>query len=376
MPARMNRRTLLAGAGAAIAAPILQGCLPRIPPLPSGSSPTSTPGAPSGRLAVVQGADPAGLHPLLQTGLVEASVYGNIFDPLVALDADGRLQPGLAESWQARDDRSWTFTLRSGVSFHNGEPFDAESVRFTLEQMLDPAVASPIRAQLGQIERVETPDPRTAVIVTERPFAPLLAELTGLMMVPPAHTSRVGPTGLANQPVGTGPFRFVERVKDDRIVLEANGEHWRGPPGVGRLEFRPVPDTAGRLAAVRTGQVDLATNVPPEQVATLERDGVVVARRPGIQALYVRLNLRKPPLDDLGVRQAIAHAVDLDQVIATVYGGLARRLNGPYPPEVFAYDPDAPLQAYDPERARSLLRAAGVSKEPTLVFEAPRGRYP
>jgi len=196
------------------------------------------------------------------------------------------------------------------------------------------------------------------------------------MIVPPVHTAQVGQGGLTAQPVGTGPFRFVEWVKDDRIVLKANGQHWRGRPRVERLEFRPVPDVAARLAAVRTGQVDLVTNVPHEQVAILERDGIQVATRPGIQALYIRLNMRKPPLDDLRVRQAIAHAVDLDQVIATVYGGRARRLNGPYPPEVFAYDLDAPLQAYDPERARSLLRAAGVGEETTLIFETPRGRYP
>jgi len=367
--ARIRRRTLLAGAGAALAAPALQACLPRIGPAIGGAPVT-------GRLRVAQGTDPAGLNPLLQTGLVEASVYGNVFDALVSLDAEGRLQPGLAETWQARDDRTWVFTLRRGVSFHDGEPFDAQSVRFTIEQMLEPTVASPIRAQLGAIERVETPDPHTAVIVTQRPFAPLLAELTGLMLLPPTYTARVGPAGLASQPVGTGPFRFAERVKDDRIVLEANGQHWRGQPLIERLEFRPVPDTASRQAAVRTGQVDLATNVPHEQVAILERDGVEVATRPGIQALYIRLNMRKPPLDDLRVRQAIAHAVDLDQLIATVYGGRARRLNGPYPPEVFAYDVDAPHQTYDPERARSLLRAAGVGGDTTLVFETPRGRYP
>jgi peptide/nickel transport system substrate-binding protein len=367
--ARIKRRTLLVGAMAALAAPALQGCFPRGRPSPSAMPP-------SGRLVVAQGADPATLHPLLQTGLVEASAYGNIFDSLVALDAEGRLQPSLAESWQVRDEHAWVFSLRTGVSFHNGEPFDAESVRFTVERVLDAATGSPIRPQLSAIDRVEVPDSHTAVIVTHGPFSPLLAELTGLMMVPPRYTSQVGYAGLASQPVGTGPFRFVERVKDDRIVLEAHGEHWRGAPAVGRLELRPLPDATSRLAAVRTGQVDLATNVPHEHVEGLERDGIRVATRPGIQALYVRLNMRKPPLDDIRVRQAIAHAVDIDQIIATVYGGRARRINGPYPPEVFGYDNHFAWHPHDPERARWLLRAAGVSEGTTLVFETPRGRYP
>ncbi|HEV8637747.1 MAG TPA: ABC transporter substrate-binding protein [Chloroflexota bacterium] len=358
---RLTRRELLVGALALPAA---------------GLSACRSGGAQAARLVVAPPTDPAALHPLLQTGLVEASVYGNLYDPLVALDADGRPQPALAESWQTPDDRTWVFRLRQGVTFHNGERFDAESVRFTVAQLLDPATGSPIRAQLDAVERVEAPDARTAVVVTRRPFAPLLAELTGLMMLPPGHAGRVGANGLAAQPVGTGPFRFVERVKDDRIVLEANRRYWRGAPRIDRLEFRSIPEAVVRWAAVQTGDVDLATSVPNEQVATLERRGVRVAARPGVQTLYLRLNARKPPLDDRRVRRAIVHAVNLDQVVKTAYGDRARRVNGPYPPEVFAYDRDAAPQAYDPGRARALLREAGVAETTVLTFEAPRDRYP
>ncbi len=210
----------------------------------------------------------------------------------------------------------------------------------------------------------------------KRPFAPLLAELTQLMMVPPIHTAQVGFAELGEQPVGTGAFRFVERVRDDRIVLEANGQHWRGAPHTQRLELRPFPETATRLASVRAGQAELATNVPFELAATLEREGIRTVGRPGVQALYVRLHARKPPLDDVRVRRAIAHAVDVDQLVATIYGDRARRITGPYPPEVFAYDPDAPLPAYDPELSRALLREAGVPVGTPLVFETPQGRYP
>jgi peptide/nickel transport system substrate-binding protein len=325
---------------------------------------------------VAQGADPASLHPLLETGLVEASAYGNIYDPLVTLDAEGGLAPALAESWEQRDDRSWVFRLRSEVTFHDGEAFNSESVRFTIETLLDPSNSSPIRAQLDAIERVETPDTRTAVIVTKQPFAPLIAELTQLMMIPKAHTERIGFGALASQPNGTGAFRFVERVRDERIVLETNGQNWSGMPGTKRVEIRPIPETATRMASVRAGRADLAVNVPVDHLPTLEREGIGVVGRPGVQALYVRLHTRKPPLDDVRVRQAIAHAVDVEQIIAALFGGRARRITGPYPPEVLGYDTTAPLPAYDPDLARALLREASMADGTTLVFETPQGRYP
>jgi peptide/nickel transport system substrate-binding protein len=369
MTMRLDRRHFLAGLGAGLALPVLQACLPR--PGPGAQMATV-----SGRLVVAQAADPSGLHPLLETGLVEASAYGAIYDSLVALDADAHLVPALAESWDPLDERSWLFRLRPGVTFHDGEPFDATSVRFTIERLLDPASSSPIRAQLDAIDRVETPDARTAVIVTRQPFAPLIAELTQLMMLPPRYTSDHGFASLAEQPNGTGRFRLVERVRDERIVLERNERYWGGGPAVRTLELRPVPETATRMAAVRTGQVDLAVNVPFEQVSTLQREGNQVVGRPGVQALYVRLHARKPPLDDVRVRRAIVHAVDVDQIIASLYGGRARRINGPYPPEVLGYDASAPLPTYDPELARALLRQAGVAEGTEIVFEAPQGRYP
>ena len=356
-----SRRAFLKAALGLAAAPLLAACLP--------------PPGPSGRLAVGLGADPATLDPLLQTGLVEASVYSNLFDPLFSLDTEGRLQPALAESYRALDDRTWELKLRSGVTFHNGEPFNSASVRATVERMLDPASKSPIRAQLGAIERVDTPDARTAVVVTRQPFAPLLAELSGLMMLPPRALAEAGPEGFARKPVGTGPFRFVEWVKDDHLTLEANQAYWRGSPRFRRLQFRPVPDSAGRIAALRAGQLDLATNLPTHLAPSLEQEGLRVAERPGIQALYVRLNARKPPLDDVRVRRALAHAVNYDQFIESVYGGHARRISGPYPPEVFGYDETAPLTPYDPDRARALLREAGQGGL-SLIFETPRGRYP
>jgi peptide/nickel transport system substrate-binding protein len=343
-------------------APVLAGCLP-------------APGS-GNRLVVAQGADPATLDPLLQTGLVEASVYGNIFEPLLRLDREGQLTPALAESFRSLDSQAWEFKLRSGVTFHNGEPFDSASVRATIERMLDPANGSPIRSQLAAIERVETPNAQTAIVVTRQPFAPLLAELTGLMMLPPRLLAEAGPETISRQPVGTGPFRFVEWIKNERLALEANPSYWRGAPSVRQVVFRAIPESAARITALRNGEADLSTNIPPHLAASLEKEGLRIVRRPGIQTLYVRLHARKPPLEDVRVRRALALAIDVDQVIATVYGGHARRVNGPYPPEVFGYDTSAPAVPYDPDRARLLLREAGLDGGFSLTMQTPRGRYP
>jgi peptide/nickel transport system substrate-binding protein len=340
------------------------------------ASACARPGVKQDRIVVALPADPAGLNPLLQTGLIEASVHSNLYDSLVGRDADGRLQAGLAESWRALDDRAWEFRLRPRVVFHNGEPFDAMAVRHTIETMLDPAVGSPVRAQLAAIERVETPEPLVVRIVTRQPFAPLLAELSGLAILPPGHSATLGMAGLDQQPVGTGPYRFVERVRDDRIVLEANRQHWRGPAKVARIELRPIPDTATRMVALRTGQVHLATNVPADQEPVLTRDGLRLLARPGIQTLYLRLNARRPPLDDVRIRRALALAIDVERVIATLYGGHARRVSAPFPPDVFGYDPGAAPTAYDPAQARALLADAGYGTGLRLTLETPRGRYP
>jgi peptide/nickel transport system substrate-binding protein len=332
------------------------------------------PGASSLRVALP--ADPASLNPLIQTGLVEASVRMNVFDGLATLDADGAVQPALAESWEVLDDRTWEFRLRPGVTFHNGEPFDSTAVRFTVETMLDPASRSPVRAQLAAIDHVETPDPLIARIVTQQPFPPLLAELTALAILPPGHTASVGMDGLDRRPVGTGPYRFVEWVQDERIALEADRDHWRGVPSIDQVTSLSIPENATRLAALQAGQVDLATNVTADQVSSLNNRGLQVLARPGIQTLYLRLNARRPPLDDVRVRRALACAIDVDTIIATLYGGHARRVAAPFPPDVFGYDAGATPVAYDPDRARALLAEAGHDAGITLTFETPQGRYP
>jgi len=185
---------------------------------------------------------PENLDPTMNLSSIRATVGVSLFDSLVGRDRDNRIVPELAESWKLLNDTTWQFKLRRGVVFHNGEPFNAEAVRFTIERVLDPNQKSPNRANIGEIVRVEALDDLTVNIVTGKPYAPLLNRLIDFPILPPKYTTEKGNQGMALRPVGTGPYRFVSLVKDDQMVVEAFDRHWRGAPAIPRLVFKAIPE--------------------------------------------------------------------------------------------------------------------------------------
>lgn len=201
-------------------------------------------------------------------------------------DADNRIVPQLAESWKALDDLTWQFKLRRGVVFHNGEPFNAEAVRFTFERVLDPNQKSPNRANVGEVARVDVVDDYTVNLVLRQPYAPLVNRLIDFSVVPPKYTAEKGNQGLALRPVGTGPFRFVELVKDDHLIVEALDR--RGAPKVRRIIYKAIPEPFTRAAALRNNEVDVIDTVPPNLAAELERvGGIRVQRVPSTWIIYL-----------------------------------------------------------------------------------------
>src|SRR5207248_946377 len=201
---------------------------------------------------------------------IRAAVGASLFDSLVGRDAEGRIVPELAESWKTLDDTTWQFKLRRGVVFHNGEPFNAEAVRFTVQRVLDPEQKSPNRANIGEITRVDAVDDFTVNLVTKQPYAPLLNRLIDFPIVPPKYAAEKG-SAFALRPVGTGPFRFVALVKDEHLTVAAFDRHWRGASKVSRVVFKPIPEPFTRAAALRNAEVDLITTVPPNLARELER---------------------------------------------------------------------------------------------------------
>ena len=338
--------------------------------------PARAPAQPQGELRVAIPWTPENLDPTMNLSSFRAMVGVSLFDSLVGRDAETRIVPQLAESWRLVDDVTWQLKLRRGVVFHDGEPFNAEAVRFTFQRVLDPEQKSPNRANVAEIVRVEVVDDYTVNLVTRQPYAPLINRLLDFAIVPPKYVAEKGNQGMALKPVGTGPYRFVELIKDDRMVVEAFDRHWRGAPKIQRIVYKPIPEPFTRAAALRNNEVDLVTTMPPSLARELERaPGIRVQRVPSSWIIYLGLNALKKPLSDVKVRQALNYATDVDAIIKNVLEGNGRKLEGPLTPQMFGYDASVKGYAYDPARARKLLAEAGFPDGVEITLESPAGRY-
>ncbi len=313
-------------------------------------------------------------------------IYRLLYDKLAETDETGTLRPSLAESWEIVDDVTWRFHLRQGVSFHNGEPFNADSVKFTIDFNLDPdnnrqaLMARGVRGIAG----VNVIDEYTVDIITEEPDALLVANLSIVDMLPPKYYAEVGSEGFNQAPIGTGMFKYVDWKVDEYIKLEANDDYWGGAPLLDSLEFRVIPEDSARMAALRAGEVDVASTVIPEMTETLEAEGFLVLPTVFGQSLTImfgRMTVaegtgRIEPLQDLRVRQAINYAIDRDAIVEYVTGGWARKLDGQLaPPEAFGYDPNIEAWPYDPEKARDLLAEAGYPDGFTVTLVGTQGSF-
>ena len=331
---------------------------------------------PKGELRVGIPWTPENLDPTMNLSSIRATVGVSLFDSLVGRDRDNRIVPELAESWKLLNDTTWQLKLRRGVVFHNGEPFNAEAVRFTIQRVLDPDQKSPNRANIGEIVKVEAIDDLTVNLVTGKPYAALLNRLIDFPMLPPKYTAEKGNQGMALRPVGSGPYRFVSLVKDDQMVVEAFGQHWRGAPGIQRIVFKAIPEPFTRTAALRNGEVDLITTVPPTLGRELERvAGIKVQRVPSTWQIYLGLNAFKKPLEDKRVRQALNYATDVDTLIRTVLDGNGRRQAGPLTPAMFGYDSSVKGYTTDATKAKQLLTEAGYPDGLEITLDSPAGRY-
>jgi peptide/nickel transport system substrate-binding protein len=340
------------------------------------AAPATAPAQPASELRVAIPWTPENLDPTMNLSSIRAAVGVGIFDSLVGRAADNRIVPQLAESWRLLDDLTWQFKLRKGVVFHDGEPFNAEAVRFTIERVLDPNQKSPNRANIAEIAKVEVLDDFTVNLVTRQPYAALLNRLIDFPIVPPKYTAEKGNAAVALRPVGTGPFRFVELVKDDHLVVEAFDRHWRGAPKIRRIVFKPIPEPFTRAAALRNNEVDLVTTLPPNLARELDRvAGIRVHRVPSTWIIYLGLNAFKKPLSDVRVRQALNCATDVDAIIRNVLDGNGRRLEGPLTPQMFGFDASVRGYTPDPAKARRLLAEAGYPDGLEITLEAPAGRY-
>jgi peptide/nickel transport system substrate-binding protein len=326
-------------------------------------------------LVVAQSADVASLDPQLSTVVNEITVTFNLYDNLLARGRDLTLQPMLATEWNQVDDVTWEFNLREGVTFHNGEPFGADDVEFTIERTYSGEEGITVASVFTTVQDVVVVDDLTVQFITKAPDPLLPGRLAfyGGQIIPKDYFASVGAEQFNLNPVGTGPVSFVEWVPDDHLTLARNDNYWGGPIAFERVTFRPIPETAARIAALETGEVDIITKVPPDQVqqvADLENARAEQVRYNGLYVLAV--NSKVPPLDNPLVKQALSLAIDRQAIVDELWSGQGTVATGPVVPGDFAYDPSAPPYPYDPERATQLLEEAGYNDE-ELIIETTDG---
>lgn len=307
-------------------------------------------------ITIAIGGEPTTLDPQLRDDGLERAVTDNIYETLLAREPDGSLVPGLAAEMptQVAADR-WRFTLRDGVKFHDGEPLDAGAVVWSIERIADPDYGS---EQYGSffstIVGAEEVDDGTVDVITDGPDPVLPSRMYWLKIVPP-EASR--DPDFAEDPVGTGPYRFVEWIRGERITLEANPDYWGGEPSIERVTFRFVQEPGTRVSGLLAGEFDLITNLLPEDAATVPRSAAVR----GLEHPTVILNAMEGITADVRVRQALNLAVDKETLAEELFAGNAtvddcQLLS----PSWFGYNPHLEPYPYDPERARELLQEAGV----------------
>ncbi|CAG1003286.1 partial Heme-binding protein A, partial [Gammaproteobacteria bacterium] len=304
--------------------------------------------------------DPDDLAPL------SMAIFDLMYNKLIRVGTDGRLVPDLAESWEMVNPTTWRFHLRKGVKFHNGEEFNAETVKFTIEWNMDAKNNRLSRRGVPDVAKVNIVDSHTVDVTTTKPVGVQPTLLTIVYLLPAKYYARVGAQNFNNAPVGTGPFEYVDWKRDEYIKLQANPEYWEGKPKLNNVEIKIIPEASSRVAALKAGEVNLVYQLLPEQVDTVKTSGFEV-KAVSIGQSYVfgfgRETLRAKPLQDKRVRQAIQHAVDMDAIIKGITGGMARKLDGQMAgPGVFGYSPDVRAYDYDPEKAKQLLTQAGYAQ--------------
>jgi peptide/nickel transport system substrate-binding protein len=305
-------------------------------------------------------------HPFFANQLVGISVRMNLFDSLVEREFDGKIVPGLATSWNVVDDKTIDFKIRHGVKFHNGQEMTADDVKASFDHVLDPNIKSPTTSIFASVQGAQVLDPDTVRVTMSKTDSRIFDLLANNFAVLPAqYIKDAGVDGIANKPIGTGPYTFVEWKKDDHLTLQANPNYWdgsyKGKPQVQTVILRPVSDPATRIADLRSGAADMIMDVPSDQVAALKSNGFNVVQKDSDQQDYVYIDTTKDsPFKIKEVRQALNYAVDKDGIVQSLLGGFGQPLAGPLSPLVLGYNPDVKPYPYDPEKAKSLLAAAGM----------------
>ena len=340
--------------------------------------------AASDSLVIGLASDALFMDPSQQDETITNTMGRYMYDGLVNTDAKDKPYPALATSWSVdKDNVTWTFNLRNGVKFHNGDNFTADDVVFTI----DNAKKSLLKNFVEPIKEVKVLSPTKIQIVTKDPCAVLLKMLAPLRILPKNYYTKVGAAKFNQAPVGTGPYKFGEWVKEDRIVLKANDSYWKGAPKIKTVKLRPISNSATRTAALLTGEVDIIEDVPVRDVAKVKAaSGLGVVDHPSSRLIYLHVDANRPkapgiigldknPFNDPKVRQALSLAIDRDAIVKVIMNGNAYPTNQLVLEGQGGYTSSMPKPVYDLEKAKKLLAEAGYPKGFKVYLDAPNGRY-
>lgn len=317
----------------------------------------------AGTLVFGLSGNPDTLDPQKTAGTLTFQVVKSFYDTLVEPDPSGKIVPALAESGSVSPDGlTWSFKLRRDVVFHNGQPFTSKDVKASLDRIMDEKTASPKRSEFSSIQEIRTPDASTVILILSKPYAPLLASLaSGWSAILPSGLIASG-HNFAAEPVGTGPFKFDRWVRDSRISMVRNEKYWmKGLPKLAKVEFQIVPERAVQVQGLSVGSIDALEFVDPDDLPILKNNAKVAIKKELTSLIMVMaMNCSREPLSDLRVRQAVNYAIDKQTVLDVAYGG--GKIGSTFLDTGNAYYTDfSSLYPYNPEKAKQLLKEAGVS---------------
>jgi peptide/nickel transport system substrate-binding protein len=353
--------------------------------------PTVALAASTGKVVIAQGVDPTSLDMMNQQEQPASNVGAQMFESLLERDQSLKLVPMLAaEMPKSVSPTAWEFKLRKGVKFHNGEEFNAESVKFSVERLINPANKLRGSSSFAPIERVDIVDTYTVRIHTKKPWPVFLNHIAQRQaaMYPPKEYAGKDTAAISKSPIGTGPYKFVRWTKDEEIVMEAFPGYWGGEAKIKTVVFKPIPDDAVRVAALQNGEIDVAVNIPPHMAGIIDKHPkIFLSTAPSIRTIQLMIYTHqmdaehKPtgpyagPTADKRVRQALAYAIDADEVIKSVMDGKAVRVATMLPSMHFGYDASLKPIKQDVAKSKKLLAEAGFPNGVEITLNGPQGRY-
>lgn len=350
---------------------------PEVTPPPDEDTPEPPPVTEPQTLTIVSGTDVENMNIRRVTSSPSFSVLEHIYETLFSMTPEGELEPLLAESIEpGEEDHTFIITLRQGIQFSDGTPFNAEAVKINLDWILDPDNEPVFGFLIDRVQEVTVVDEYTVQLTLDSDFAPLAAHLShgAIAMVSPSAIEQ-GDEFMNSNAIGTGPYVLSNWAPEESVTLQRNPDYWGEAPQIETVVFSVVREDGARIVEIEAGTADVAVRIPPAEAERLAANpNIEIIETPGLRTIYIFFNVTEEPFTDVRVRQAVNYAVDVEAIVRDLFEGAARVSDAPIAPAVFGYSPQ-PVYERDLDRARDLLEEAGVPEGTTVTLYHPTARY-